>query len=432
MDKFIENNKNIYYLDPNNGKLLKFSKSSNNIKELINKLNNNQYINKPHTNDSIGIFLMVAQNCNMRCKYCYADHGKYNKREGLLSKEKAIDIVNFLIKNFRLEYIQFFGGEPSLNLNIIDYIIDYIKSLKKRGIINYIPFFSMVTNLYSNIDKLSDIVKKHNIELTVSIDGDNYLHNTLRKDKFNCNTFNTIKNNYDKLLYYDITPSIEVTYTGLHQNYMDLDELYEYFIGNFKFKKIFITSVVNCGIEENLRLDFKEFYQEKKIMMLKLMDRMCTNDPIYSSEIINNIKKILTNYNRNFYLCRNAPGSQQFTIDIDGDFYPCYCMSGSNDLQLGNIKTIRKNDIMKSKEKYDNLNKNNRACYGCRVKGLCSVCLANDYYSDDKLKFGEINSNNCKFRKDYYTSLLLKYIDIIEDKSLSDKFIKNMIKGLNL
>lgn len=432
MNRFIENNKNIYYLDPNNGKLLEFSKSSNNIKEFINELNNNQYINKPPSDNSIGIFLMVAQACNLRCKYCYADHGKYNKREGLLSKDKAIDIINFLIKNFRLEYIQFFGGEPSLNLNIVEYIIDYIKSLEKNGIIDYIPFFSMVTNLYDNIDKLTDIVKKHNIALTVSVDGDDYLHNSLRKDKFNCNTFNIIKNNYDKLLDNDIIPSIEVTYTGLHQNYMDLDELYEYFIDNFKFKKIFITSVVNCGIEKNLQLDFKEFYKEKKIMMLKLMDRMCTDNPIYSSEIVNNIKKILTNYNRNFYLCRNAPGSKQFTIDIDGDFYPCYCLSESNDLKIGNIETIRKIDIMKSKEKYDNLNKNNRSCNGCSVKGLCSVCLADDYYSNDKLNFGDINSNNCEFRKDYYTSLLLKYIDIIEDELLSDKFIKNMIWGLNL
>ncbi|MPN48827.1 hypothetical protein SDC9_196439 [bioreactor metagenome] len=83
------------------------------------------------------IRINISNACNLACKYCYANGGNYTKPNSLMSKKVAKDIVTFIKNNLNhIETIFFFGGEPLLNIDIIEYICSEFKDKKFKLITN--------------------------------------------------------------------------------------------------------------------------------------------------------------------------------------------------------------------------------------------------------------------------------------------------------
>lgn len=435
--KIIENKNSFFTFDSNNLKLYEYKKTSSldeklrNIVSVETKRFTDKKIDNPKNYNDVGIFLMVAQDCNMRCSYCYGKGGTYNKSKKFLDEAMAKSIIDSIVNKFELKYIQFFGGEPTLNKSVIIFIVEYVSKLFNDGQLKQMPLFSMVTNLYDIEDDFIKYIKDTNIALTVSIDGEARFHDKLRRNFQDKGTYERIVKNYKRLIDFGVIPNIEITYTGIHENEISLKQIYDFFTENFVYTSMFIASVVGCeGTDLEIK-DLKKFNSQKIEVMQYIMDTMCTENPIFSNEIINNIKKLMTEYDKSFYLCRNAPGVRQFTIDCEGDIFPCYCLSGNISTKIGNILSISKEELRENQIKFEQLNKNESICVECSIKGLCSVCLASDYYQMNTKRFGDINSYACELRREYYEALLLKYAEIMSNKDIKDFFIKNMIKGLN-
>ena len=109
--------------------------------------------------------LSITSKCNLRCEYCYANHGLYaNQCKGKdMSEEDAkafIDkIVSFGVQE--IESIQFFGGEPTLRIDTIQSVCMYCKHLYDVGTLRKIPSFTMISNLAFNpIARLQKSLKK--------------------------------------------------------------------------------------------------------------------------------------------------------------------------------------------------------------------------------------------------------------------------------
>ena len=117
--------------------------------------------NKKKTFAPTGLTLMVSQECNLKCKYCYGDGGEYCNR-GKMDFSTAKKAINYLIKIAPTNKIGicFFGGEPLMNLKLIKDVLNYTKELKKT--INKQFHFSMTTNGTLVTQEIKNIIKKKN------------------------------------------------------------------------------------------------------------------------------------------------------------------------------------------------------------------------------------------------------------------------------
>jgi len=142
-------------------------------------------------NDQICLTIMMTNDCNLRCVYCYQNH-KRNHLEGE-DLEKVKKFINEIVKNKKIVNILYFGGEPLLNTPAIEKLHFHTEELSKIHDFQYNPKIS--TNGYS-IDKNISLFEKINFKtIRISLDGSEERHDQLRRTKNNGCTFRRILDN---------------------------------------------------------------------------------------------------------------------------------------------------------------------------------------------------------------------------------------------
>ena len=105
--------------------------------------------------------LNIAHDCNLRCKYCFADEGEYHGRKALMSEEVGRAALDFLVKNSggrRNLEVDFFGGEPLMNWEVVKKLVEYGRSLEKEYDKNF--RFTLTTNGTLLNDEILEFVNK--------------------------------------------------------------------------------------------------------------------------------------------------------------------------------------------------------------------------------------------------------------------------------
>ena len=141
--------------------------------------------------------LNIAHDCNLACKYCFASQGDYGgvKRE-LMSFDVAKRAVDFLISMSGPRQhceIDFFGGEPLLNWDVVKQTVEYIESIQEKH--GKIFKLTLTTNgMLLTQDKI-DYVNEHDMSLVLSLDGREDVHNSMRPSSGGKDTYNTVAKN---------------------------------------------------------------------------------------------------------------------------------------------------------------------------------------------------------------------------------------------
>lgn len=126
-----------------------------------------------------GVKIHVSNTCNLRCKYCYAHGGNYGEKDSLMTVPIAQKVVEFIEKSDQLnelKYITFFGGEPLMNPDVIEYICE--KTYQKG------MMYLLQTNGTLLDDSILQLLTKYKIDVTVSLDGPKEINdfNRVRQD----------------------------------------------------------------------------------------------------------------------------------------------------------------------------------------------------------------------------------------------------------
>ena len=124
--------------------------------------------------------LMVAQDCNLRCKYCFGDGGAFGHR-AIMSEEVGRAAVDFIIKNSGLRKhceIDFFGGEPLINFKTVKAVTEYVRQREKET--GKIFKLTLTTNGILLDEKISAWLNENNISLVLSLDGRKEIHDAMR------------------------------------------------------------------------------------------------------------------------------------------------------------------------------------------------------------------------------------------------------------
>lgn len=329
--------------------------------------------------------LHIAHDCNLRCKYCFASTGDFKQGRMLMPFEVAKAAVDFLIKNSQkrrnLE-IDFFGGEPLLNFEVLKKTIKYAREKEKKFNKNF--RFTVTTNgVLLNSEKIKYINENmHNVVL--SLDGRKEVNNKFRITENGQGSYDLVIEKFKEFAkvrgeknYY-----IRGTFT---KNNLDFVKDFIHFHEN-GFKNISIEPVV-CEKEKEYAINEEDlpkiFDEYEKLAELIIKEKESDSDVNFFHFNID-----LTQGPCILKRIRGCGcGCEYVAVSPEGDIFPCHQFVGEKKWLMGNLLSKTFNE--KLKEKFEEVNLlNKKDCLKCWAKYYCGGgCNANNFkYAGDVLK----------------------------------------------
>ena len=145
--------------------------------------------------------LHIAHDCNLACRYCFAEEGEYHGRRALMSFEVGKKALDFLVANsgnrHNLE-VDFFGGEPLMNFDVVKQLVEYARSIEKQAGKNF--RFTLTTNGMLIDDDVIDFANREMSNVVLSLDGRQEVHDRYRVDYAGKGSWETIVPKFQKLV----------------------------------------------------------------------------------------------------------------------------------------------------------------------------------------------------------------------------------------
>ena len=314
------------------------------------------------------ITLCVSNDCDLRCKYCYAHGGNYGQNRLLMHEKTALDFVDFCYRELReLDNVMFFGGEPLLNWKIIMLICEeFAKRQAEGGHLN--PKFSIVTNGTIYNERISQLIRKYICDITVSVDGKEDIDNYNRIYPNGTGSFENVSKFIYKVKQIDgVNLQFEATYTKMHEK-----------LGYTRYDvKKYLTSHfgITGTVVDEASLDFKSFYKELSSI---------TKEHILSSDfdcLPNDFWQILYSMAEKKKQRFCSILEDRITISTTGEIFACQMLNGKKKCIVG---TIYDSNILEHIYSNRLLFEKNKYCNSCWAKSLCGGCVVQKFYNKQK------------------------------------------------
>lgn len=338
-----------------------------------------QYIGEVKQRKTVvkALCMHIAHDCNLACKYCFAEEGEYHGRRALMSFEVGKKALDFLVANsgnrVNLE-VDFFGGEPLMNWDVVKQLVAYGRSLEKPN--NKKFRFTLTTNGVLLNDEVMEFVNKEMSNVVLSLDGRKEVNDRMRPFRTGKGSYDLIVPKFQKLAesrnqtnYY-----IRGTFT---RNNLDFSEDVKHF-ADLGFKQMSIEPVV--GPEEDpysiREQDLPQIMEEYDKLALEYIDRYKKGNGFNFFHFMIDLTQGPCVYKR---LSGCGSGTEYLAVTPWGDFYPCHQFVGNEDFLMGNVdEGITKPEIVKE---FGNCNVYSKEkCKNCFAKFYCSGgCAANSY-----------------------------------------------------
>lgn len=324
--------------------------------------------------------LHLTNKCNLKCRYCYANGGIYKSEEGVMDEaiaKKALDC--FYKEAHSIGLVQLFGGEPAMNVPLIEYVCEYVT--RKNEDREYKTEIGIVTNGTIMSDEIIELVKKYDIKVTVSYDGEPDINDKLRMFKSGTGTSQLIIDNIKKLKEATGQPClIEATYTKFHtkagMSIMDITKSIHENIGEIPLHIVPAGGVPDCDYVLEDRDEFTKSIDE----MFQLAEDFPQLKKLMYS-LAERVTKAITNKEYARYIC--DAGTRNYSVSIKGDVYPCFIVTDEKDLCMGNVmddNLFESEAFQKVLGKLEAFNKEkNEECKSCFIRKSCYACLGLNY-----------------------------------------------------
>lgn len=330
--------------------------------------------------------IVISEACNLNCKYCYARlSNKWSHSDQMTNKIAKLVFNQLILSAGQCDFIQFFGGEPSLNLDVIETISELVQKSYLCGDIPQKPRIGIVTNgVFGDYGRTFDIFKKYNIEVTVSIDGPPEIHNHLRPSKTNNTTYDLAYTTINEALNSNLVTILEMVYTSYHINQeFTIKNALEFCCSLGVSKIAFQTATPPAPIDlipvSESHIDRLINYFDEAIdwWFYNLIEKDILTIDIYFKDILLAILKGINAISPN-----GCPaGETDLAVGPDGSIYPCQLLYGNRNVFMGNI---HKFDILKyNKIDIPHLYSDFESCRTCHVRFWCQPCPAlNTFWGD--------------------------------------------------
>ncbi len=321
--------------------------------------------------------LHIAHDCNMRCKYCFADTGEFHGGRSLMSAETGKKAIDFVIKNSgtrRNIEIDYFGGEPLMNFGVVKEITEYAKEQAKIHDKNF--RFTVTTNGLLLNDEIKEYINENMSNVVLSIDGRRETNDRMRTRVDGSGTYDAIlpkfmdlaeSRNQDR--YY-----VRGTFTAHNLDFAE-DVMH---LADLGFKQTSVEPVVAPESEDYAltEKDLPKIYAEYEKLAAEYVKRRREGKPFNFFHFMVDLDQGPCVIKR---LSGCGAGCEYLAVTPEGDLYPCHQFVGNPDFKMGSVYTGELDESIRSKFEKSNIY-TKESCRDCFAKFYCSGgCSANAY-----------------------------------------------------
>lgn len=348
------------------------------------------------------ITFIVTKDCQLACKYCYLVGKNSKERMSLDIAKKAIDYILSHEDDMPEESVvfDFIGGEPFLEIELIDKVCDYIKTEMFR--LNHHWFnsfrFSFSTNgINYHEKKIQDFINKNrnHLSIGITIDGTQMKHDLNRIYKVSSKgSYQDVVKNIPLWLQQFPNAATKVTISSPDIPYISESVIHLYSLGIHEVN-------INCVFENVWKEGDDKAYESE---LLKLADIIIDNDyykdyacSFFSETIGKPLDKVKENQNW-------CGAGKMLAIDAAGKFYPCtrfaqYSLRDKKECVIGDIEKGIDYNKLRPFLSLDRCTQSTNECVDCEVAGGCAWCQGENYDAADTDTFFQRATAICKMHK---------------------------------
>ena len=321
--------------------------------------------------------LHIAHDCNLACKYCFAEEGEYHGRRALMDFETGKKALDFLIENSgsrRNLEVDFFGGEPLMNWQVVKDLVAYGREQEKLHDKHF--RFTVTTNGVLLNDEIQDFVNKEMDNVVLSLDGRKEVNDRMRPFRNGKGSYDLIVPKFQKLADSRNQERYYVRGTFTRDN-LDFSNDVLHF-ADLGFKQMSIEPVVGPETdpyairEEDLPVIMEEYDKLAKIMIEREKEGKGFNFFHFMIDLEGGpcVAKRLSG-------C--GSGTEYLAVTPWGDLYPCHQFVGQEEFLIGNVdEGVKRPEIADDFRSCNVYSK--EKCKNCFAKFYCSGgCMANAY-----------------------------------------------------
>ena len=321
--------------------------------------------------------LHICHDCNLRCRYCFADEGAYHSAREMMSRETAKAAIDFLLKNSgkrKVLEVDFFGGEPLMNLGVIKETVYYAK--EEAAKLGKKFLFTTTTNALLLDDETIEFLNAEMENVVLSIDGRKEVHDAVRKTVNGKGSFDAVIEKIRKFVrsrgdkhYY-----VRGTFTAKNLDFSK-DVL---FLADQGFDSISMEPVVTDIPDLQIR--------EEHLPAIKREYEALCDEYLRRDEAGEGFNFFHFNIDLEGGPCLQkrvsacGAGNEYFSVVPNGDIYPCHQFAGDPKWKMGDVFEGKLDPAIRAKFANSCLF-TRKKCGDCFAKFICSGgCSANNYH----------------------------------------------------
>ena len=326
--------------------------------------------------------LHICHDCNLRCRYCFADEGAYHSEREFMSEQTAKKAIDFLIANSgkrKVLEVDFFGGEPLMCLQTIKNVVAYARKEADKAGKKFL--FTTTTNALLLDDDAIDFFNREMENVVLSLDGRKEVHDAIRKTKNGKGSFDYVIENVKKFVRSrgDKSYYVRGTFTAKNLDFSkDVIFLAENGFDSISMEPV-VTEIDDLAIKTGHLHAVLDEYENLCDKYLEKYDKgEGFNFFHFNVDLEGGVclqKKVSA--------C--GAGNEYFSVVPNGDIYPCHQFAGDKDFLMGNVYEGKLNNQIR--DKFANSCLFTREdCGDCFAKFICSGgCAANNYHYEGNI-----------------------------------------------
>ena len=355
--------------------------------------------------------LHIAHTCNLNCSYCFASQGKYHGDRALMSFEVGKRALDFLVENSKGRHnleVDFFGGEPLMNFDVVKQLVAYARSIEKDAGKNF--RFTLTTNGMLIDDDVIDFANRECYNVVLSLDGRKEVHDRYRVDYAGRGSWEKIVPKFQKIVearggkgYY-----MRGTFTHANPDFLkDIETMLDLGFTELSMEPVVGPESDSSSLtKEDLPIVLEQ-YEKLAELMLK---RHKEGRPFTFYHYMIDLKGGPCIYKR---ISGCGSGTEYMAVTPWGDLYPCHQFVGEEKFKLGNVFDGVSN--FEAQNDFAACNVYSRPeCRDCWARLYCSGgCAANAYHSTGSVR--GVYKYGCElFKKRMECAIMLEVAKTLE------------------